>query len=75
MLNPSDAKQTLSLKVNGTTLAKEGQLWQLAPASLNAINTVGKKPEVEIQSTDHVAVPETVEVAPFSINIYSYAVK
>jgi len=75
VLNPSDAKQTLSLKVNGTTLAKEGQLWQLAPASLNAINTVGKKPEVEIQSTDHVAVPETVEVAPFSINIYSYAVK
>jgi alpha-N-arabinofuranosidase len=75
VLNPSDAKQTLNLKVTGTALAKQGQLWQLAPTSINAINIVGKKPEVEIQSTNHVEIPETVEVAPFSVNIYSLPVK
>ena len=72
VLNPSDAKQSMKLAVNGARLASAGQMWQMAPSSLDAVVAVGKKPEVSVEEHKLGAVPETIEAPPFSISIYSY---
>jgi alpha-N-arabinofuranosidase len=72
VLNPSDAKQSMKLAVNGAKLARAGQMWQMAPSSVDAVVAVGKKPEVAVEEHPLGAVPETIEAPPFSVSIYSY---
>jgi alpha-N-arabinofuranosidase len=72
VLNPSDAKQSMHLAVNGVKLANQGELWQMAPSKVDAVVTVGKTPEVAVEEHTLGTIPDTVEVAPFSVNIYSY---
>ncbi len=72
VLNPSDSAQSMKLSINGAKLASEGHLWQMAPDSLEATITLGQKPGVEVQEKAVGAVPETIAVPPFSVNIYSY---
>ena len=72
MLNPSDAKQSMKLAINGVKLANAGKLWQMAPSSLNAVVAVGKTPEVAVEEHTLGAVPETIDAPPFSVSIYSY---
>jgi hypothetical protein len=47
----------------------------MAPSSVDAVAAVGKTPEVAVEEYTLGAIPDTVEVAPFSINIYSYPVQ
>jgi alpha-N-arabinofuranosidase len=75
VLNPSDSDQRLSLSIHGVKLSSQGQLWRMAPASVDTTITVGQKPGVEVQEERLVSVPEAVSVAPFSVNIYSFAVQ
>jgi len=75
VLNPSDSEQHLKLGIRGVTLAKEGHLWRMAPASVDAMIVVGQKPGVEVQEQPLAALPETMSVPPFSVNIYSFAVR
>ncbi len=75
VLNPSDAPQELKLSITGTKLATNGRTWRMAPASVDATVTIGKKPEVEVQEQKLTALPETMSVPPFSISIYSYPVQ
>jgi alpha-N-arabinofuranosidase len=75
VLNPSDSPQSLRLMVNGARLANEGHLWRLAPAKVTATNTVGQKPEVEVQEQQLLSVPDTMSVPPFSVSIYSFSVR
>jgi len=75
VLNPSDAKQSMKLAVNGAKLARAGQMWQMAPSSVDAVVAVGKKPEVAVEEHPLGAVPETIEAPPFSVSIYSYPVQ
>ena len=72
VLNPSDSKQSMKLALNGAKLSNQGHLWDMAPASIDAIVAVGKKPEVAVE--DHLlgTLPDVIEVPPFSVNIYSY---
>jgi alpha-N-arabinofuranosidase len=72
VLNPSDAKQSMKLAINGVKLANAGKLWQMAPSSLNAVVAVGKTPEVAVEEHTLGAVPETIDAPPFSVSIYSY---
>jgi alpha-N-arabinofuranosidase len=72
VLNPSDAKQSMKLAVTGARLASHGTLWQMAPSNVDAVVAVGKTPEVAVEEHQLGSVPETIEVPPFSINIYSY---
>ena len=72
VLNPSDAKQSMKLSINGVKLASAGKMWQMAPSSVDAVVAVGKKPEVAVEEHSLGAVPDTIEVPPFSVNIYSY---
>jgi alpha-N-arabinofuranosidase len=72
VLNPSDSKQSMKLAINGVKLASEGKLWQMAPSKVDAVVALGKTPEVSVDEHTLGAIPDTIEVAPFSINIYSY---
>jgi alpha-N-arabinofuranosidase len=72
VLNPSDAKQSMKLTVNSARLAGQGTLWQMAPSKIDAVVAVGKTPEVTVEEHTLGAIPATIDVPPFSVNIYSY---
>jgi len=75
VLNPSDSEQQLKLAINGVKLSSQGHLWRLAPSSVDATITVGKKPEVAVEEQGLTSMPETISVPPFSVNIYSFPVQ
>ena len=75
VLNPSDSEQSIKLAINGAKLASAGKLWRMAPASIDATVQVDKKPEVQVEEQTLGALPNTVVVRPFSVNIYSYPVQ
>jgi alpha-L-arabinofuranosidase len=75
VINPSDGPQTMKLAVLGTTPGPAGTLWQMAPSSLNAVVAVGKKPEVSVDEHKLGPLPDSLNVAPFSVSIYSYPVE
>ena len=75
VLNPSDSEQSINLAINGTKLTSNGKLWRMAPDSIDATVQVDKKPEVQVEEQTLGALPGTITVHPFSVNIYSYPVK
>ena len=75
VLNPSDAEQHMKLSIRGTKLASQGKLWRMAPSKVDAVVTLGKKPEVQVEEEGLSSVPETMDVPPFSVNIYSFPVQ
>lgn len=75
VLNPSDSVQTLKLAINGAKLGNAGKLWRMVPDSINATVQVGKKAEVQLEEQSLGALPDTITLRPFSVNIYSYPVQ
>lgn len=75
VLNPSDSEKRLKLFIKGTQVSNQGHLWRMAPESVDATIAVGQKPQVEVQEQEFASVPDAVQVAPFSVNIYSFALK
>ncbi len=75
VLNPSDSEQRLNVSIDGAKLSNQGHLWRMAPSSVDATITVGQKPGVEVEEKEVTAVPDTVSVPPFSVNIYSFVVQ
>jgi alpha-L-arabinofuranosidase len=75
VLNPSDSEQRLQLSINGVTLANHGHVWRMAPASVDATVIVGQKPGVKVEEEKLTSLPGALSVAPFSVNIYSFAVQ
>ena len=75
VLNPSDSEQNIKIAINGAKLASAGKLWRMAPDSIDAGVQVDKKPEVQVEEQTLGALPGTITVRPFSVNIYSYPVQ
>ena len=75
VLNPSDSEQSIRIAINGAKLASAGKLWRMAPDSVDATVQVDKKPEVQVEEQTLGALPGTITVLPFSVNIYSYPVQ
>jgi alpha-L-arabinofuranosidase len=75
VLNPSDSEQSIRIALNGAKLADAGKLWRMAPDSIYAKVEVDKKPEVQVEEQTLGALPDTITVRPFSVNIYSYPVQ
>jgi len=65
----------MKLAIGGTKLSGQGKLWRMAPSSVDAIVTLGKKPEVQVEEEGLSSVPGTMDVPPFSVNIYSFPVE
>jgi len=47
----------------------------VAPTSVDATVVVGQKPGVKVEEEKLTSLPGTFSVAPFSVNIYSFALK
>jgi len=75
VLNPSDSEQSIKIAINGARIANSGHLYRMAPESVDATVQVDKKPEVQVEDQSLGALPETIAVRPFSVNIYSYPVQ
>ena len=75
VLNPSDSEQSIKLALLGTNVASTGKLWRMAPDSIDATVQVDKTPEVRVEDLMLGALPGTITVRPFSVNIYSYPVQ
>jgi alpha-N-arabinofuranosidase len=75
VLNPSDSEQSIRIGIKGTQLGSAGKLWRMAPQSIDATVQVDKKPEVQVEEQTLGALPGTITVRPFSVNIYSYPVR
>jgi alpha-L-arabinofuranosidase len=75
VLNPSDSEQSIGIMIKGAKLASAGKLWRMAPDSIDATVQLGKKPEVQVEEQTLGALPDTITVRPFSVNIYSYPVQ
>jgi alpha-N-arabinofuranosidase len=55
---------------------KAAKALSLRPAdSIDATVQVDKKPEVQVDEQTSGALPDTITVRPFSVNIYSYPVQ
>jgi alpha-N-arabinofuranosidase len=75
VLNPSDSGQRLKLSIRGVKLAARGRLWRMAPETVDATIAAGEKPGVQVEEQALGSVPESMEVPPFSVSIYSYPVQ
>ena len=75
VLNPSNSEQKIELAIHGGTLASAGRLWRMAPDSIDATIKLGAKAEVQVEEQQLGALPGTVTVRPFSVNIYSYPIQ
>ena len=75
VLNPSDAEQRATLGISGVALGGDGQLWRMAPSSVDATITVGQPAGVAIEEHPQAAVPTTLTVPPFSVSIYAFPVR
>ena len=75
VLNPSDSEQSVRIAVRGGKLAHTGTLWRMAPDKIDATVQVGKIPEVTVEEQRLGALPDTIAVRPFSVNIYAWPVE
>ena len=75
VLNPSDTEQSLHLDIHGAALASTGNLWRMAPKSIDATVKAGSPAEVHVEEQSLGVLPATVTLRPFSVNIYSYPVQ
>lgn len=75
VVNPTVERQEFSRQITGVKPGGPGKLWQIAPSSVDAANEPGKEPAVKIVEIPQPSLPETVEVPPFSINVYEFGIE
>jgi alpha-N-arabinofuranosidase len=75
VINPTESEQQLNLSIQNADLSGKAKLWRMAPSNINATITLGQKPGVEIEEQNLDSVPTSPTLAPFSVNIYEFAVK
>ena len=74
VVNGTDTAQKLDLNVTGVKLSGPSRQWQLTGNSLDAENHVGQPAQVEVKEIAIGETPQSVSVAPASVNIYRFAV-
>jgi alpha-N-arabinofuranosidase len=74
VVNARESVQPLDLNVTGVRLAGKSTLWQMTAKNLDAANRVGQGPQVEVREIEIGDVPQTLSVAPVSVNIYRFPV-
>lgn len=74
IVNATESEQKFDLNVTGTRLQGPSTLWRMTGKTLEAADRAGQKPEVEVQEIPIGEVPQTLSVAPISVNIYQFPV-
>ena len=75
VVNPTESAQPLNLSIRGAELAGKERLWRMAPADINTTIVVGQKPGVEVEEHPLDGLPDTVTIAPISVNIFELVLK
>jgi len=73
-VNATESEQKFDLNVSGTRFAGPSTLWQLTGSTVDAADRVGQPTQVEIKEIPLGNAPETISVAPISVNIYRFPV-
>lgn len=74
VVNPTEEEQLLSPRIEGVKLQETGKLWQIAAASVDAINEPDKKPVVDIVEHGGQQLVVPLQIAPISVNLYEFDV-
>ena len=75
VVNATEESQKFDLNVAGGRLVGRSKLWQLTGKSLDSANKVGKEAAVGVEEIPIDSAPQTLSVAPISVNIYSFALQ
>jgi alpha-N-arabinofuranosidase len=75
VVNATESEQKVELNVSGVRLSGRSTLWQLTAGSLDGANRAGEPPQVQVKETSIASAPQTITVAPISVNIYRFAVQ
>ncbi|HKO20143.1 MAG TPA: hypothetical protein VJU82_14775, partial [Acidobacteriaceae bacterium] len=75
VVNATESEQKIELNVNGASLSGPSTLWQLTAASLDAANRVGQPPQLQVKEIPIPSAPQTLTVAPISVNLYRFPVR
>jgi len=73
VVNATEDRRTLNLKVRGSQNASKGRCWKLSAPGLDARNIVGKKPQVVIREANFEPGAASIAAAPTSIALYEFA--
>lgn len=73
VVNATENPQTLELGVSGVRAAGKGLCWKMA-APLDAMNQVGKPPQVVIADSTFDTASKSLAIAPRGIELYEYTV-
>jgi alpha-N-arabinofuranosidase len=74
VVNATESVQPVELNVTGARLAGKSTLWQMTGRDLDAANRVGEEAQVAVREIDIVDAPQTLSVAPISVDIYRFPV-
>ena len=75
VVNATSQTQHFALNVDGLTLGGPATLWQMTGPTLTAANNLHQPPQVKINTIHIHATPQSVDVAPISIDIYRFPVQ
>ena len=73
VVNATDSEQKVEL--NGVALGGPSTLWQLTAGSLDAVNRAGAPQQVQVKEIPIASAPQTLTVAPISVNVYRFPVR
>jgi alpha-N-arabinofuranosidase len=72
VVNPTEESHGLSTKIMSVRLSGPGNLYQIAPPSVNSFNEAGKEPVVKILESAQKSIPEIIQAPPFSVSVYEF---
>jgi alpha-N-arabinofuranosidase len=75
VVNPTEARQAISIAFNDIDLKEDVKRWQIAASDLQSRNVPGQTPNVEIVETSFNQLPKTLELPPLSISLYEFTRK
>ena len=75
VVNATESEQKFDLEVTGVRLAGPSTLWQMTGSSLDAANSVGQPPQVEVKEIPIGNAASTISVAPITVNIYRFPIE
>jgi alpha-N-arabinofuranosidase len=72
VINATEEARTLEVAFEGFKAGRNGRRWQLAGTSVDAVNRVGRPPEVAITERSFRPAP-TLSIAPISVELFEFA--
>ena len=71
VVNPTESAQELDLMITGVDLRGKGRLWHMTGPGINATTGLSQH-QVQVVEMPVGEVPETIQVAPISIDLYEF---